>query len=202
MTIDNVKLVVTGGPGGGKTTAADLFFREYPTYVTLVNEAATMLFSSGMARNDNPLAQQATQKAIYHLQTSLEEIASATHPQKILLCDRGRLDGLAYWPGSENDFFSTFQTTMETELSRYYAVLFFETAAAGKISIDNNNPVRTESQKEALLLDQKLQSIWKKHPRFIFIPHQTSFLKKISQGLLQLGSLIKELQQGNRHDSE
>ncbi|NDI06057.1 MAG: hypothetical protein EBY58_07285 [Rhodobacteraceae bacterium] len=44
------KIVLTGGPGGGKTTAADLFRRELGEKVVVVPEAATMLFSGGFPR--------------------------------------------------------------------------------------------------------------------------------------------------------
>ena len=38
-----LKVVVTGGPGGGKTTALDLFCRELGDKVAVVPEAATVL---------------------------------------------------------------------------------------------------------------------------------------------------------------
>ena len=41
------RIVLTGGPGGGKTTAADLFRREIGDRVVLVPEAATILFQGG-----------------------------------------------------------------------------------------------------------------------------------------------------------
>lgn len=44
------KIVVTGGPGGGKTTAVDLFQREFRKQVAVVPEAATMLFMGGVRR--------------------------------------------------------------------------------------------------------------------------------------------------------
>src|SRR6186713_3191320 len=41
------RIVLTGGPGGGKTTAADLFRREIGDRVVIVPEAATILFAGG-----------------------------------------------------------------------------------------------------------------------------------------------------------
>ena len=41
------RIVLTGGPGGGKTTAADLFRREIGENIVIVPEAATMMFSGG-----------------------------------------------------------------------------------------------------------------------------------------------------------
>ncbi len=44
------RVVLTGGPGGGKTTAADLLRREIGDRVIIVPEAATLLFSGGFPR--------------------------------------------------------------------------------------------------------------------------------------------------------
>ena len=59
---DRCRIVVTGGPGGGKTTAADLFRREIGEQVVVVPEAATMPFSGGFPRADEPHAQRSIQK--------------------------------------------------------------------------------------------------------------------------------------------
>ena len=50
------RIVLTGGPGGGKTTAGDLFRREFGERVVLVPEAATLLFSGGFPRVEEPPA--------------------------------------------------------------------------------------------------------------------------------------------------
>lgn len=102
-----LKVVVTGGPGGGKTTALDLFRRELNDKITVVPEAATLLFSGGVTRCDDPEACKMVQQTIYQLQKNLEEIHQAQYPDRMLVCDRGSLDGLAYWPDSEQDFFQS-----------------------------------------------------------------------------------------------
>jgi broad-specificity NMP kinase len=53
--------VVTGGPGGGKTTAADLFRRELGERVVVVPEAATLLFMGGFPRSNDAQARKAAQ---------------------------------------------------------------------------------------------------------------------------------------------
>ena len=42
------RIVLTGGPGGGKTTAADLFRREIGDSVVVVPESATTLFAGAV----------------------------------------------------------------------------------------------------------------------------------------------------------
>jgi hypothetical protein len=187
------RIVVTGGPGGGKTTAADLFRREMGTRVVVVPESATLLFTGGFPRYDEPGARIAAQTAIFHVQQNLEDVQAARHPDRILLCDRGTVDGAAYWPGEPDGFFRHLGTTHAAELARYDGVIFFETAAAGGLTIEGGNPVRIEDAPTALAIDRKLQVLWSKHPRYQFVPNNHSFFKKISFGLLALESLVGQL---------
>ena len=187
------RIVLTGGPGGGKTTAADLFRREIGERVVLVPESATLLFGGGFPRARAPKAILAAQRAIFHVQRNLEDIQAELFPGRILLCDRGTVDGAAYWPGEAHHFFNALGTTLEHELARYDAVIFFETAAAGDFRIEGGNPVRNESNQEALKLDRKLRALWSKHSRFVLVPHNRSFFKKISFGLAVLDGIVSEL---------
>lgn len=187
------RIVLTGGPGGGKTTAADLFRREMGESVALVPEAATMIFSGGFPRATHPLAVHAAQRAIYEVQRNLEDVQAAIYPDRVLLCDRGTVDGAAYWPGDSEGFFAEIGSSLEHELARYDAVIFFESAAVGGLHIESGNPMRIETMEQAVLLDQRLRLHWSRHPRFILVPHQKSFFKKIAFGLGMLTSIVDEL---------
>lgn len=191
------RIVLTGGPGGGKTTAADLFRREIGDGVVVVPEAATILFQGGFPRSPEHHAARSAQTAIFHVQRHLEDVQAALFPGRTLLCDRGTLDGAAYWPGKPEEYFATVGTTLEAELARYDAVIFFETAARGGASIEGGNPMRTENAREAVRLDQRLREIWSKHPRFILVPHNRSFFTKITFGLAALQGMVVQL---NGHD--
>jgi predicted ATPase len=187
------RIVLTGGPGGGKTTAADLFRREIGDKVVIVPESATILFAGGFPRSREPEAQRSVQRAIFGVQRNLEDVQSVLFPDRVLLCDRGTIDGAAYWPEGDGDFFRTMGTSFEAELARYDAVVFFETAAVAGQTIEGGNPVRTESQEEAIALDKKLRELWSHHPRFVRVPHTASFLHKITTGLSILETLVAEL---------
>lgn len=175
--------MLTGGPGGGKTTAADLFRRELRERVSLVPEAATLLFSGGFPRSRAPAGLQATQAAISGVQRALEDVQAAATPDQLLLCDRGTVDGAAYWPGGPEAFFLALGTSLEAELARYDAVVFFESAAIGGHEVGGNNPTRVESTSEAAELDARLRALWSRHPRFALVPNHPSFLQKIGVGL-------------------
>src|SRR6185295_15731257 len=110
------RIVLTGGPGGGKTTAADLFRRELGEQVVIVPESATILFGGGFPRATQADALRSTQTAIFHVQRSLEDVQSALYPERILLCDRGTIDGAAYWPDGTDEYFRAMNTSFEAEL--------------------------------------------------------------------------------------
>ena len=186
------RIALSGGPGGGKTTAADLFRRELGESVVVVPEAATILFGGGFPRVNDDDARRAAQMAIFHVQKNLEETQSASFPDRILLCDRGTIDGAAYWPGEPESFLRAVGTTMDAELQRYDSVVFFETAAVGGLSIEGGNPVRNESLQQALELDRRLRGIWSRHPRFYLVPHSRSFMQKINSGLAILQSIVAQ----------
>ncbi|RME28946.1 MAG: hypothetical protein D6798_01250 [Deltaproteobacteria bacterium] len=193
---NHFRICLTGGPGGGKTTAADLFRREIGEEVVVVPEAATMLFSGGFPRSSEPLAREAAQRAIFHVQRNLEDLQAARYPGRILLCDRGTVDGAAYWPAGRGDFFSAMGTTRAEQLQRYDAVVFFESAAAGGVEVmESNNPWRKEGVDEARELDRALRALWSDHPRFQLVPHNPSFFKKIVAGLAAIESIVARLRQ-------
>jgi predicted ATPase len=190
---NHFRIVLTGGPGGGKTTAADLFRREIGEKVVIVPETATMLFTGGFPRVGEPKALTATQRAIFHAQVGLEDVQGALYPGRVLLCDRGTVDGAAFWPDdAPQGFFESVGTSLEEQLKRYDAVIFFESAAVGDISIEGGNPARTESNEEARHLDMRLRELWSEHPNFRFVPHSASFFAKLQDGLGQLQKIVDD----------
>lgn len=185
------KIALSGGPGGGKSTAAELFKREYKDHISLVPEVATLLFKGGYPRVDSPLVVESIQNSIFHVQNNIEATYATLFPHHTLLCDRGTVDGGAYWPQGPDAFYEKMGTTLEKELAKYDAVIFFETAAAGGLAIDLGNPVRNEDQRKAIELDLRLKDLWSKHPNFVYIKNEPSFLEKILAGIKAMDKLIK-----------
>ena len=183
-------MVLTGGPGGGKTTAADLYLRELGDEAIVVPESATLLFAGGFPRLAQEHAQRSLQQAIFHVQRNLEDVQRTRFPDRVVICDRGTLDGAAFWPDGQAEFLAVNGTDLANELLRYDAVLFFETGAVGGLSIEGGNRYRQESLAEAVELDRRLRHLWQQHPRFFLIPHQESFLAKITAGLAILRSVM------------
>lgn len=186
------KIALTGGPGGGKSSAAELFKLEYKDFISLVPEVATLLFKGGYPRVDSPLVIENIQKSIFHVQNNLEDTYTTLFPHHTLLCDRGTVDGGAYWPQGPDDFYKSMGTTLKAELARYDAVIFFETAAAGGLAIDLGNHVRNEDQRKAIEIDLRLKALWSQHPNFVYIKNEPSFLQKILAGTKAMNELVRE----------
>ncbi len=98
----------------------------------------------------------------------------------VILCDRGTVDGFAYWPGP-GDFWRGLGTTQEAELARYYAVIHLRVPPDGVYN--RNNPLRLESVAEALAIDDLIVHAWNKHPHRIVIEAQDEFLDKAASAI-------------------
>ena len=168
------RIVLTGGPGAGKTAALELIRRSFCEHVAVLPEAAGILFRGGFPRGQDPPLQRAAQRAIYRVQRELENTAGEA--PALVVCDRGTVDGVAYWPGP-GDFWHSLGTTWAEELARYDAVLHMRTPDA-RNGYDRANPLRTESPAEARRIDERIAVAWSGHPRRFEIPSTTRFLEK------------------------
>src|SRR5579863_7516429 len=93
------RIVLTGGPGSGKTVISTALAKLNPRLIA-VAEAATQVYESNNTRwgRVDIEKKKAIQRQIYSLQGRQEEQVEKLHPDKILLLDRGTSDGAAYWP--------------------------------------------------------------------------------------------------------
>jgi predicted ATPase len=173
-------IAITGGPSAGKTTLLDVMGRSLCKHVAVLPEAASLLYRGGFPRRPSEAARFAAQRCIFRIQRELEWLASAERQVGIALCDRGTLDGLAYWPGSEASFWGEAGTTRAAELSRYEAVIHLRTPRAG---YSQANPLRVESNEEAVALDLRVEDAWAGHPRRHFIDSAVDFVEKATRAI-------------------
>jgi nicotinamide riboside kinase len=180
------KVVITGGPSGGKTTLIEALQKDFSKQISVAPEAASILYKGGWPRKKTNMARRHTQRAILFSQRELEDmiLASTSHP--VILCDRGSLDSLAYWPSSEDSFFEEIQSNRQQELARYEWVLHMDTAPQD--SYDGEDPIRTENYEEAAELNEKIKGAWSGHPRRFIIGQQSDFFAK-----LQIAKTIIEM---------
>ena len=173
------RIVLTGGPGSGKSTAASFLAREFTGDIWVLPESATVLYRGGMPRGVTDLGTQVAQRAIFSTQRALEQAHELQHPGRVQICDRSTIDGAAYWPSSPDAFFQSMNTTHAAELARYDAVIFMHTAAHMPAGYERDLDVRTEDAELAIELDQRVFELYRDHPRLITIESQVSFLDKL-----------------------
>ena len=168
------KIVITGGPCAGKSTALSWIqnaFTQMGYAVLFVPETATELITGGVApwtcgTNGD------FQKCLLTLQLEKEKVferaAGTMKAERILIvCDRGALDNKVYMNSTEFSEALASLGVNEIELrDNYDAVFHLVTAAKGaeEFYTTANNTARTETASEAAVLDDKLISAWTGHP--------------------------------------
>lgn len=183
------RVVITGGPGAGKTAILELARRDLCEHVEVLPESASIVFRGGFPRRDGDIARRCAQRAIYRVQTELETMA-VSGDLVVALCDRGTLDTLAYWPSAWSDFFGELGTTMEAELARYAAVIHLR--VPDDASDYRQNEIRRESWAEAREVDARLIEVWARHPRRVIIDGDRDFIVKAEQALRAIRAEVAE----------
>jgi predicted ATPase len=166
------RVVLTGGPGAGKTEVSRRLMARHPQRIVAVPEAATQLYlamQTNLAALD-PLARRTFQHDIYALQVKQEQAFARRHPDAILLFDRGTVDGAIYWPDGPADFWAALGLDPAAELRRYDRVIWMETCAAiGAYDGAASNQCRSEDAASAIASGRALLEVWAAHPQLIRI---------------------------------
>lgn len=186
------RIVLTGGPGAGKTAVLETLKKEFCKHVVILPESASVIFGGGFWRHTSVAGKKAAQRAIFHVQKELETIAEDEQKAVIALCDRGSLDGLAYWPVDEALFFEELGTSREKELARYSAVIHLRVPEGTNGYNNTSNPLRIENEMQAKQIDERIISAWEGHPRRFFIDSSEDFLDKITRAGELLNNEIPE----------
>ncbi|QDK38261.1 ATP-binding protein [Bdellovibrio sp. NC01] len=183
-----VKVAITGGPSGGKTTLIETLKKELGAKCAVVPEAASILYRGGFPRFKEAQGIVHAQRAIFFTQHELEDMICKMSGKNLIVCDRGTMDSLAYWPDADHDFFSQVDSTRDKEFSRYDWVIHLDTA--GNDFYDTSNPIRTENFEEAWALNTKIKEAWEGHPRRLVITHSADFLSKITTSLAVIRAIL------------
>lgn len=170
-------IVVTGGPGAGKTALLEKARRVACKRVVVLPEVASIVFGGGFPRLQENAARRCSQRAIFHVQQEMEEMVVGQSDIALALCDRGTLDGLAYWPGAPQDYWEQLGTTREAQLERYAGVIHLEVPPPEYGYA--NTALRIESAQEAARIDDAIGRAWAGHPNMTRVRSEADFLKKI-----------------------
>lgn len=174
------RIVLTGGPSAGKTAVLELVRQHFCQHTVVLPQAAAILFRGGLSRGASERERRATERAIYHLQLAIESTVDDIHEPALVVCDRGTVDGAAYWP-DPGSLWSAVGTTRDAELRRYDVVIHMRTPDA--TAYDRQNPLCIESASEAELVDAHIMEAWAGHPRRFIVECAGDFLVKAHRAL-------------------
>ncbi len=178
--------------------------RNFGQKVILVPEASTLLLSGNipppMGHADWPKSlipggtwRRAFQSQILATQKHLEATFHSLGLEcgaSAMICDRGILDGAAYWPEGLTDFTKHFALDLTEIYNRYDLVIHLESVVVcNQDSFGrDNNATRYEDTHEALLRERLSQLVWAGHPNRILI-QAGDFGKKIRAALVLCHSI-------------
>ncbi|MBQ9009035.1 MAG: AAA family ATPase [Clostridia bacterium] len=196
------KIVITGGPCAGKTTAMSRIrnaFTQRGYRVLIVPETATELITGGIT----PWTCRTNveyQKCQAELQLTKErlfgEAASGMDVEKILIiCDRGMMDNGAYMKEDEfKEVLGALHGDVVHWRDGYDAVFHLVTAANGaqEFYTKANNTARYESVEEAIALDDRILASWTGHRYLRVIDNSTDFEEKMRRLEKEITAFLQE----------
>lgn len=196
------KIVITGGPCAGKTTAMSWIQNTFSAKgytILFVPETATELITGGVAPWTCGTNRD-FQRCLVELQRKKEELfvqaARSMPAEKVLIvCDRGILDNKAYMTKADFAYIVRALHTNEVELrDTYDAIFHMVTAAKGaeEFYTLSNNAARTETVEQARALDERLLEAWTGHPHLRVIDNTTAFDEKLRRLLAEISAVLGE----------
>lgn len=208
--MSNIKrIVLTGGPCAGKTTALvriNEHFSSLGYKVFTVPEVPTMITQAGWnyMTNNKPFYYEG-EKVILELQLALEDkimrMAETCTEPCVVVCDRGAMDISAYISPEMWEELTHSCGTSTQDLrtgGRYDAVLHLVSAADGaeEFYTTANNAQRYEKADEAGLalardLDKKVINAWTGHPHLRVINNGADFEQKMNRVLNEISEVLE-----------
>lgn len=201
------RIVLTGGPCAGKTTALVRVIEHFSGLgykVFTIPEVPTMFTQAGMNYlTDNPDFFYEGEKATLEIQLALEDkfmkMAQACKAPAVIVCDRGTMDISAYMnPETWQEITKAVGTSTPQLRGRYDAVLHLVSAADGaeQFYTTSNNASRNESADEeglriARMLDKKVIEAWTGHPHLRVINNNVDFDRKLNRVLKEISNVLE-----------
>jgi len=196
------KIVITGGPCAGKSTALSWIqnaFVKHGYTVLFVPETATELITGGVAPwtcGTNFDYQKCQMKLQLEKERIFESAAATMKKEKILIiCDRGMMDNRAYMTAEEFAAILEWLGLNEVEIrDGYDAVFHMVTAADGaeEFYTNANNQARYEDKEAAIALDERIKEAWTGHPHMRVIDNSTGFEEKLKRLIQEITLFLGE----------
>lgn len=202
------KMVLTGGPCAGKTTCLQALRAHLGAEVVTVPEAATLVLGGGFpppGRERLPCGQgewiESFQKTILSIQRTLEESFEQLARKgrvRLIVCDRGVLDGAAYWPGGREAFLAYFGCSLEECFARYQTVVHLQSLAESRPRLygQMGNVLRYEDETEARRIERAVRAAWAGHPGLSVLAGEADLQDRIQRVLEHIRSLLAQAKSG------
>ncbi len=202
------RIVLTGGPGSGKTTVLNSIVNMYTSLgvkVVVVSETATEIINSGIKPfGDDKIEMLDFQKLVLSLQLSKEEIYDEAicmyqkvHPNEdiLIIYDRGSIDNKAYITDEEFDAVmqSVCDADYSTILNKYDLII--DLVGSKKFYTLENNKARSESADVALTLGEKTLKSWVGHPKVKIVGPKENMNDKVSEVVSYINELLSKKNQ-------
>lgn len=196
------KIVITGGPCSGKTSALatlrDTFSAQGYKVITSP-EPATELIGNGITPWECSSSEE-YQRCQMELQLTREAMYERAargmdYPRILLIFDRGMLDNKCYMTTDEFDRVLHDLQRTEAELcANYDAVFCLESAAKGakEFYSKETNATRYETLEEAVALDGRFMGAWSAHPHLHLILSTPDFGDKLEQLVQAVSCVLSE----------
>lgn len=168
-------IVITGGPGSGKSTSIGELRDRYPE-LAFVPEVATLVIAHVGIKpppHDDTVGMVKFQRLIYSIQRAFEHAAqdqAIREGKKAIILDRGTMDNAAYLEGGVAALSQVLLTTVDAEYARYQGVICLSQPSREIYEqIRGNNAARSEDYDAACALSHRIKGSWGGHPRCLVI---------------------------------
>ena len=201
------KIVLTGGPCAGKTTALVRIIEHFSNLgykVFTIPEVPTLFTQAGMnylTKNRGFFYEG--EKATLEIQMALEDkfmrmAEECTEQPCLIVCDRGTMDISAYMAKDTwADITRSVGTSTPQLRQRYDAVLHLVSAADGAEqyyttanNAQRNEPMTEEGLRIARSLDKKVIHAWTGHPHLRVINNHDDFEAKMRRVIKEISSVL------------
>ncbi|XP_066594018.1 TRPL translocation defect protein 14 isoform X2 [Prorops nasuta] len=185
------KVVLTGGPCGGKTTGQTrlcTFFENMGWKVFRVPETATVLLSGGIKFSDLNAEegfkfQENLLRTMLQIENTFFQLGESCSRNCLIICDRGAMDASAFISKDKWELMMASNGWNNVELrdNRYNQIIHMVSAANGAEDFysTEEHACRSEGVELARELDHKAASAWIGHPYFDVIDNSQDFESKI-----------------------
>ncbi len=187
------RVVITGGPGSGKTTALDYVAKNYPNAYCEKEAVSSIIWDTIQLKGSVEPSQDYVE-AYHKTQRGLQELLDAKALLEAQQAGYSLIiqDGSMIEVAGEFDDIAKFENSTginyQKEIGKYAYVLFMETYAG----TNNYKPAENASytEEEAITRNNRLKELWKPHEKVMMVTGSKTEIR--SEIVLQLIEMIAD----------